>query len=47
VIVLAHPGHWITSVAYFIPVIGFVVWLLFVQWRERHADRDADEASGP
>ena len=43
---VAHATHWLTSVAYFIPVIGFVVWLLVVQWRERNADRDPDDAAG-
>ena len=34
-IVLAHAGHWLTSVAYFVPVVGFLVWLAIVQIRER------------
>ena len=34
-IVLAHAGHWLTSVAYFLPVVGFLVWLAVVQIRER------------
>ena len=29
------PGHWLTSVAYFLPVVGFLVWLAIVQIRER------------
>ena len=37
-IVIAHAGHWITSVAYFIPVVGFLVWLAVTQIRQR---RDA------
>jgi hypothetical protein len=35
VLVIAHAGHWLTSVAYFLPVIGFLVWLAVVQIRER------------
>jgi hypothetical protein len=35
VIVYAHAGHWLTSVAYFLPVVGFLVWLAIVQIRER------------
>jgi hypothetical protein len=35
VIVFAHAGHWLTSVAYFLPVAGFLVWLAVVQIRER------------
>ena len=24
---IAHAGHWLTSVAYFVPVVGFLAWL--------------------
>jgi hypothetical protein len=36
---IAHPGHWITAVAYFLPVIAFLVWLAITQLRERRRDR--------
>ena len=26
-VLIAHAGHWLTSVAYFVPVVGFLVWL--------------------
>ncbi len=32
---IAHAGHWLTSIAYFVPVLGFLVWLAVVQIRER------------
>jgi len=32
---LAHAGHWLTTVAYFIPVVAFLVWLVVTQWRDR------------
>jgi len=32
---IAHAGHWITSIAYFVPVLGFIGWLIVTQWRER------------
>jgi hypothetical protein len=32
---LAHAGHWLTSVAYFVPVIAFLVWLAVTQVKER------------
>lgn len=38
-LLIAHPGHWITSVAYFLPVIAFLGWLVFTQVRERRRDR--------
>ena len=34
-IVLAHAAHWITSVAYFVPVVGFLLWLAITQIRQR------------
>jgi hypothetical protein len=37
---IAHAGHWLTSVAYFIPVVGFLVWLAVVQIRERRGGAD-------
>ena len=38
---IAHAGHWITSIAYFIPVIGFLGWLGFVHLKQRREDRRA------
>jgi hypothetical protein len=32
---IAHAGHWITTVAYFLPVVAFLVWLAVTQIRER------------
>jgi hypothetical protein len=32
---IAHAGHWLTSIAYFVPVIGFLIWLGITQYRER------------
>ena len=32
---IAHSGHWVTTVAYFLPVVAFLVWLAVVQIRER------------
>jgi Na+/phosphate symporter len=34
-IVVAHAAHTITTIAYFVPVIGFLVWLLVVIVRDR------------
>jgi hypothetical protein len=31
----AHAGHWLTSVAYFVPVIAFLVWLGVTQIKDR------------
>jgi hypothetical protein len=31
----AHAGHWLTTIAYFLPVVAFLVWLAITQIRER------------
>ena len=40
--VLAHPGHWIVQVAYFAPVLAFLLWLVFTTLRERRREREGD-----
>ena len=37
---LAHAGHTLVTIAYFLPVIAFLVWLAIVQLRQRRAGRD-------
>jgi hypothetical protein len=32
---IAHAGHWITAVAYILPVVVFLGWLAVTQIRER------------
>jgi hypothetical protein len=32
---IAHAGHWLTSIAYFVPVVVFMIWLAITQIRER------------
>ena len=34
-VLIAHAGHWLTTIAYFIPVLGFLISLGIVQIRER------------
>jgi len=34
-LLIAHAGHWLVTVAYFVPVIGFMAWLAVTQWRAR------------
>lgn len=36
-ILVAHAGHWLVSLAYFIPVIAFILWLAVTQVRERRS----------
>jgi hypothetical protein len=35
----AHAGHTLTTIAYFLPVVAFLVWLLATQIRERRRGR--------
>jgi di/tricarboxylate transporter len=37
--VVAHAGHWLVQVAYFAPVLGFLIWLLLTTLRERRRER--------
>jgi hypothetical protein len=37
VTVIAHAGHVLTTIAYFVPVVAFMVWLLVTQIRERRS----------
>jgi hypothetical protein len=32
---IAHAGHWLISIAYFLPVVAFLAWLAITQIRER------------
>jgi uncharacterized membrane protein YtjA (UPF0391 family) len=35
VLTIAHAGHLITTIAYFLPVVAFLVWLVATQIRDR------------
>ena len=44
-LVLAHSGHWLESVVYLIPIVGFAVWLgvaTIKDKRRRANEPDAD-----
>jgi hypothetical protein len=36
---IAHPGHWLVNIAYFLPVIAFLAWLVVTQIKERRRGR--------
>jgi hypothetical protein len=46
---LAHAGHTLTTIAYFLPVVAFIAWLVVTQLRERrrHRGRPADAILDP
>jgi hypothetical protein len=37
---IAHAGHWLVSAAYFVPVLGFLIWLGITQMRDRREKKD-------
>jgi len=39
VTLLAHAGHWLVNAAYFVPVVGFLVWLGITELRARRERR--------
>jgi hypothetical protein len=34
---IAHAGHWLTTIAYFVPVVVFLAWLVVTQVRDRRS----------
>jgi hypothetical protein len=36
---VAHAGHTLVTIAYFLPVVAFLVWLVYIQVKERRASR--------
>ena len=36
-ILFAHAGHWLVQVAYFLPVVLFLIWLAWTVVRDRRA----------
>jgi hypothetical protein len=36
---IAHGAHWLTTIAYFIPVVAFLIWLGVTQVKERRGQR--------
>jgi hypothetical protein len=39
-VLIAHAGHWLVSAAYFVPVLGFLIWLGITQVRDRRENKD-------
>jgi hypothetical protein len=37
VTLIAHVGHWLTTIAYFVPVVAFLGWLVVTQVRDRRS----------
>jgi membrane protein implicated in regulation of membrane protease activity len=39
--VMAHAGHWLIQIAYFAPVVLFLIWLAVTVIRDRRSEDDA------
>jgi hypothetical protein len=42
-LVLAHSGHWLESVVYLVPIVGFAIWLGVATIKDKRRQR----AEGP
>jgi hypothetical protein len=38
-LVIAHAGHWLESVVYLVPIVGFALWLAFTTIKDRRSRR--------
>jgi cytochrome c oxidase assembly factor CtaG len=43
---IAHAGHTLTTIAYFVPVVAFLVWLVVVQIKDRRGRSDGQDPAG-
>jgi hypothetical protein len=41
---IAHAGHWLVNIAYFLPVVAFLAWLVITQIKERRRGRNGGQA---
>jgi hypothetical protein len=37
--VLAHAGHWISSLLILVPTVAFILWLVVITIRDRRRER--------
>ena len=44
-LVLAHAGHWLESVVYLVPIVGFALWLGVTTVKDRRRQRRQGRAS--
>ena len=40
---MAHAGHWLESVVYLVPIVGFALWLAVATIKDRRSRRHAEE----
>ena len=39
---MAHAGHWLESVVYLVPIVGFALWLAVTTIKDRRSRRHAE-----
>lgn len=44
---LAHVGHWLVQVVYFLPVVAFLIWLGITQYKARREPDSDDPGNSP
>jgi hypothetical protein len=44
-LVLAHAGHWISSLLILLPTVAFIAWLVLVTVRDRRRGRDEQQSA--
>jgi hypothetical protein len=44
-LVLAHAGHWVSSLLILLPTVAFIVWLVLITVRDRRRERGGSERS--
>ena len=38
-LVIAHAGHWVSSLLILLPTVAFIIWLVAVTLRDRRRER--------
>jgi hypothetical protein len=41
--VIAHAGHWISSLLILLPTVAFIVWLVLITVRDRRRERERSD----
>ena len=44
--VIAHAGHWISSLVILLPTVAFIVWLVLITVRDRRRERSGGRSGG-
>jgi hypothetical protein len=42
VFVIAHAGHWVSSLLILLPTVAFIIWLVVITLRDKRRERSED-----